>query len=117
MFSCNLAVPCLVTQLCPTLYELMDYSLAGSSVHGDSPGKNTGVGCQALLQGTFPTQGPNPGFPHCRWILHHLSHQGRPLKTGVGSLFLLQGVFLTQESNQGLLHYRWILYQLSYWGR
>ena len=26
----------------------------------DSPGKNTGVGCYALLQGIFPTQGSNP---------------------------------------------------------
>ena len=32
----------------------------------DSPGKNTGVGCHFLLQGIFPTQGVNPGFPHCR---------------------------------------------------
>ena len=31
-----------------------------SSVHGDSPGKNTGVGCHVLLQGVFPTQGSNP---------------------------------------------------------
>ena len=31
----------------------------GSSVHGDSPGKNTGVGCHAPLQGIFPTQGSN----------------------------------------------------------
>ena len=31
-------------------------------VHGDSPGKNTGVGCHALLQGIFPTQGSNPHF-------------------------------------------------------
>ena len=36
----------------------------------------TGVGCHALLQGVFPTQGQNPGLPHCRRILHHLSHQG-----------------------------------------
>ena len=36
----------------------------GSSVHGDSPGKNTGVGCHALLQGIFLTQGPNPGPLH-----------------------------------------------------
>ena len=42
----------------------------------NSPGKNTGVGCHALLQGIFPTQGSNPGFPHCRWILYQLSHQG-----------------------------------------
>ena len=38
----------------------MGCSLPGSSVHGDSPGKNTGMGCHALLQGIFPTQGSNP---------------------------------------------------------
>ena len=53
-------------------------SLPGSSVHGDSPGKNTGVGCHALLQGIFPTQGSNPGLWHCRKILYHLTHQGSP---------------------------------------
>ena len=37
----------------------MDGSLPGSSVHGDSPGKNTGMDCLALLQGIFPTQGSN----------------------------------------------------------
>ena len=31
-------------------------SLPGSSVHGDSPGKDSGVGCHALLQGIFLTQ-------------------------------------------------------------
>ena len=36
------------------------------------------TGCHFLLQGIFPTQGPNPGLPHCRWILYHLSHQGIP---------------------------------------
>ena len=41
-----------------------------------SSSKNTGVGCQALLQEIFPTQGSNPGLLHCRWILYHLSHQG-----------------------------------------
>ena len=51
------AVLCLVTQMCLTLCNPMDCSPPGSSVHGDSPGKNTGVGCHALLQGTFPTQG------------------------------------------------------------
>ena len=56
----------------------MDCSLPGSSVHGDSPGKNSGVGCCALLQRIFPTQGSNPGLPHCRQILYHLSHQGSP---------------------------------------
>ena len=47
---------------CPTLCNPMDYSLPGPSVHGDSPGKNTRVGCNALLQGTFLTQGSNPGL-------------------------------------------------------
>ena len=47
-------------------------------VRGDSPGKNTGVSCHVLLQGIFPTQGSNPGLPHCRRILYHLSHQGSP---------------------------------------
>ena len=40
--------------LCLTLCDPMDYSLPGSSVHKDSPGKNTGVGCHFLLQGIFP---------------------------------------------------------------
>ena len=69
---------CLVTQLCPTLCDHMDRSPPGSSVHGDSPGKNTEEGCHALLQGIFPTQGSNPGLPHCRWILYLQSHQGSP---------------------------------------
>ena len=56
----------------------MDCYPQGSSVHGDSPGKNTGMGCHVLLQGIFPTQGLNPGFPHCRWILYHLSQQRSP---------------------------------------
>ena len=48
----------------------MDCSPPGSSVHGDSPGRNTGVGCCALLQGIFPTQGSNSGLPRCRQILY-----------------------------------------------
>ena len=69
---------CLVAQSCLTLCNPMDCSPPGSSVHGDSPGKNTRVGCHALLQGIFPTQGLNPGLTHCRQILHHLSHQRSP---------------------------------------
>ena len=112
----NCAMLYLVTQSCPTLCDPVDCSLPGSSVHGDSPGKNTGVGCHALLQGIFPTQGSNPGLPHCRWILLLSEPPGKPKNTGVGSLSLLQGIFSTQESNWGLLHYRWILYRLSYKG-
>ena len=40
----------------------------------NTPGQNTGVGSCFLLQGIFPTQRSNPGLPHCRWILHQLSH-------------------------------------------
>ena len=71
------SVPCLVTQSCPTLCNPMDYSLPGSSVHGDSPGKNTGVGCH-VLQGIFQTQGLNKSLLHCRRILYRLNHQGSP---------------------------------------
>ena len=67
---------CLVSQSCPTLCDPMDCSPPDSSVHRDSPGKHTRVGCHALLQGIFPTQGLNSGLLHCRWILYHLSHQG-----------------------------------------
>ena len=42
----------------------------------NSPGQNTGVGSYSLLQGTFPTQGLNPGVLHCRQICYQLSHQG-----------------------------------------
>ena len=44
---------------------------------GNSPGQNTGVGSLSLLPGIFPTQGLNPGLPHCGWILYQLSHNGR----------------------------------------
>ena len=44
---------CLVTQLCPTLCNPMDYSLPGSSIHGYSPSKNIEVGCHSLLQDIY----------------------------------------------------------------
>ena len=53
-------------QSCLTPCDTIDCSLPGSSVHGDSPGKNTGVGCRALLSGIFPTQGSNL---HLLWLL------------------------------------------------
>ena len=97
---------CLVAQLCLTLCDPMDCSLPSSSVHKDFPGKNTGVGCHALLQRMLPTQRSNPGLPHCRQILYQLSHQGSPRILEWVSLTLLQGIFPTQELNQGLLHCR-----------
>ena len=38
------------------------------------------VGCHFLLQGIFPTQGYDPGLPHCKQILYCLSHQGSPFR-------------------------------------
>ena len=48
------------------------------SIPWNSPGQNTGVGSLSLLQGIFPTQGSNPGHPHCMQILYQLSHKGCP---------------------------------------
>ena len=74
------AALCLVAQFfaCPVFCDSTDCSPPGSSVHGDSPGKNTGVACHFLLHGTFPIQGLKPGLPHGRQNLYCLSHQGSP---------------------------------------
>ena len=50
----------------------------GLYIPWNSPGQNTGVGSLSLLQGIFPTQGSNPGLPHCRHILYQLSQRGSP---------------------------------------
>ena len=60
-----------VVQVCPTCNP-MDYSPS------NSPGQNTGVSSLSFLQGIFPTQGLNPGLPHCRQILYQLNHKGSP---------------------------------------
>ena len=46
----------------------------------NSPGQNTGLGSCSLLQGIFPSQGSNPGLPHCRQILYQVNHRGSPRK-------------------------------------
>ena len=66
----------LVALLCPTLCDSVDYSPPGSSVHGILQARRLEWVAISFLQGIFPTQGLNPGLLHCRWILHHLSHQG-----------------------------------------
>ena len=74
------------------LYRVTQYSCESEShsvvsnsfwPHGlyspwNSPGWNTAVGSLSLLKGIFPTQGLNPGIPHCRWILYQLSHKESP---------------------------------------
>ena len=91
--SCNYlcAMLCLVTLSCPTLCDPMDCSPPGSSAHGDSPGKNTGVGCHFLLQGISSTQGLN---------LHLLC----PLHWQAGSLPLLPPETLPLDSKFNKFH-------------
>ena len=59
-----------ISQSCLTRCDPMDCSA------GNSPDQKTGVGSLSLLQGIYPTQGSNPGLPHCRQILYQLSHKG-----------------------------------------
>ena len=61
-----------------TLCDPIDFCQPGASFQLNCPGKNTGVGSHALLQGLFPTQGSKPDLPHCRQILYHLSHWRSP---------------------------------------
>ena len=80
---------CLATQSWLTLSNPVDYSAPGSSVYGDSPGKNIGVGCHALLH--HPEIKPRSHT----WQADSLPSEppGKPKNTGVGSLSLLQGIF------------------------
>ena len=89
-------------------------ALLVSSVHRDSPGKNIGVDCHALLKGIFPPRDQTQISCIAGRLLTELP--GKPMNIGVGSLSLLQGTFPTQEMNWGLLHCRQILQQLSYQG-
>ena len=69
-----------VAQSCPTLCDPMD-----CTVHGILQARILEWVAFPFSRGVFPTQGSNPGFPHCTWILYQLSHKGnpvRPLATG-----------------------------------
>ena len=111
----NCAMLYLVTQLHPTLCDPMDYIARQAPLSmGILQVRTLEWVVMPSSRGIFPTQGLNPGLPHCRWILLLSKLPGKPKNTGVGSLSLLQGIFPTQESNRGLLHCRGILYQLSY---
>ena len=81
---CSLLVLCLVAQsrLTPCC-DPTDFSPLGFSVHGDSPGKNTGGACHALLQGIFPTQESSRGLLHCRRFLNQLRYQRSSSVTGL----------------------------------
>ena len=125
-----------VVQSCLTLCDPMDCPC-------NSLGQNTEVGSLSFRQGIIPTQGSNPGLPHCRQILYQLATREAQIvkvkvtrscstlcdpmglyspchslgqNSGVGSLSLLQRISPTQIVNLGLLHCRWILYQLRHKG-
>ena len=69
----------------------------------NSPGKNTEVGSQSLLQGIFLTQGSNLSLLHCRQILYHLSHEGGPdnlIKTWGQTCLLWQNKLNTRHGTQ-----------------
>ena len=74
---------CIQTRKCyslghvQTLWDPMDCSPPGSSVHG-IPRQEHWSGLRSLLQGIFPTQGSNPGLLYCRQILYQLRNQGSP---------------------------------------
>ena len=91
----------------------MDCSPPCSSVHGDSQGRNTEVGCHALLQRIFSTQGSNPGLPHCRQILYQLSHQGSPRILEWIVQHFSRGSFLPRNQT-GVSCMGWILNQLNF---
>ena len=63
-----------VAQLCPTLYDPMDCSLPGSSVHGIFQARVLEWVAISFSRGSFLTQGSNLGLLHCRQMLYHLSH-------------------------------------------
>ena len=91
---------CLITQLCLTLCDPMDCSLPGSSVQGDFPGKNTGVGYHALLQGIFWIQGSNQ---HLLRLLHWqagslpLVPLGKPLQLSMCSVYAIDALIQKQR--------------------
>ena len=75
---CSTVLICLVAQSCLPLCDSMDCCPTRLLCPGDFPGNNIGVGSHSHLQGFFLTEGSNPGFLHCRWILYYLNHQGYP---------------------------------------
>ena len=71
-----------VAQLGPTLCDPMDCSLPGFSIHGIFQARVPEWVAISFSRASSPTQGSNPGLPHCRQMLYPLSHQGSPGSTG-----------------------------------
>ena len=71
-----------VAQLCLTLCDPMDCSLSGSA-HGIFQARVLEWTAISFSRGVFPTQGLNPGLPHCGQMHYRLSHQGSPVMKAV----------------------------------
>ena len=85
-----------VAQSCPTLCP------PWTIPPWNSPSRNTRVGSLSLLQWIFPTQGSNPGLPHCRRVLCQLSHKGGPNNAEV-DVFLELSCFIYDPMDVGNL--------------
>ena len=91
-------VLCLVAWLCLTLGDLMDCSPPGSSVHGDSPGKNNGLPCPPL--GDLPNPGIEPRSPTLQADSLPSEAPGKPKymdlkgKSGVGEIGRLRLTYI-----------------------
>ena len=70
------AALCLVAQSCPSLCDPMDCSRPGSSVPGILQARILEWVAMPSSRGSYRPRESNPGLPHCRQILYHLSHQG-----------------------------------------
>ena len=103
-------------QSCLILCNPMDCSLPGFSVHGNSPGNNTGVGCHFLLQGIFLTQESDLSLLcllHWQVGSFPLASPGKPKLSLVG-VFLNHGVWQTRKiGDKGLTHARLSKQQLE----
>ena len=89
MLSCSVVSDSVTPWSRVWLCDPMNCNPPGSSVHGDSPSKNTGMRCHTLLQGIFLTQESNSGLLHCRQILYQLSYQGSPTPNEVDAIITL----------------------------
>ena len=58
------------------------------------------MGCHCLLQGIFPTQGSNPGLPHCRQTLYRLSHREVIIVTGLPVTLTFSGLFFQNDPSK-----------------
>ena len=73
-------------QLCLTLYEPVDCSPPGSSIHGILQAKLLEWVAIPFTKGIFLTQGSNPSLSHFRQIVYPLSHKGNPRHYQVSSV-------------------------------